>query len=120
MPRLVFRTTLSVIALFAGLFALSCTRSANHEKITVLVTELSSNQYTKEDVRALVGQPRFDELALHQESPNEWSVEAPMQFGAKNWILYIEFRDSKITGLRVRTANSKNEHPTNAPEDKYF
>jgi len=103
------------------IFCSSCREGdAYREKIRVLGTELSTRPHTKEDVRALVHQSRFRGLTLREDSPVEWGVEAPIETGAKNWVLYIEFKDSKVAALRVRTADSKNEHPKSAPPDQVF
>lgn len=111
-----------IVAVFVGvLLCGGCTRRNEYrEKVITVATELGTHQSSKEDVRGLMHESRFQGLALREDSSTEWSIESPTEFGAKNWVLYIEFKDSKVAALRVRTADSKNEHPNDAPSDKVF
>jgi len=43
---------------------------------------------------------------------------APLQFGAKNWVLRIYAKDQKIACVKICTDDSVNEHPASAPPDK--
>jgi len=108
----------------ASLAAIVCTRHAKqHEfrnKITALANELSTHQSNKEELRRLLTEPRFQDLVLREDSPNEWLVETPIEFGATNWVLYLDFNDSTIVEVRVRTADNENAHPREAPADKSF
>ena len=107
--------------LFGVVLCVGCTkRNAYHEKVVTLAAELGTRQRSKEDVRALMHEPCFRGLTLHEDSSTEWSIEAPTEFGAKNWVLYTEFRDSRVAALRVRTVDSKNEHPNSVSADKVF
>src|SRR5205823_13616152 len=95
-------------------------RTVHREKIIMLATKLGEHQHSKEEVRSLARESNFQDLTLHEDSPTQWSIEAPSEFGAKNWVLYVEFKDSRLAALRVRTADSKNERPKSAPQDKVF
>lgn len=120
MPQGAFGKLIIVVSLAVFLCS-SCTRrNVYGEKISTLAAELGTRPHTKDDVRALAQEPRFQGLTLHESSSTEWGVETPIEFGAKNWVLYIEFKDSRVAALRVRTADSKNEHPKSAPPDKVF
>jgi hypothetical protein len=87
-------------------------------KISALTSEVRDHHADIGDLRQLLNEPRFQGLTLRQESPTEWIVETPSEFGAKNWILYVELSDSRITTLRVRTLDSNNVRPEGAPPDK--
>ena len=114
-PRLIVAVSLGIL-LCGG-----CARRHEYrEKVIALASELGTHQSSMEDVRGLIREPRFRGLTLHEDSSTEWSIEAPMEFGAKNFVLYIEFKDSNVAALRVRTADSKNERPNDAPADKVF
>ncbi len=111
-----------IVAVSVGVFLCGgCTRRNEYrEKVITLASELGTHQSNKEDVRGLMQETRFQGLTLHEDSSAEWNIEAPTEFGAKHWVLYIEFKDSRVAALRVRTADSKNEHPNGAPSDKVF
>jgi hypothetical protein len=110
-----------IILVATSLAAIVYTRhvrqSEFRNKITTLTTELSAYQSNKEGLRHLMVEPRFQGLILHDNSPNEWVVETPIEFGATNWVLYVSFNNSTVSGLRVRSADSKNSHPKGAPAD---
>lgn len=69
------------------------------------------------EVRGAIGHhldPRVD-LRLECSDRNEWSVTSPVEFGAKNWVLYLRFRRDKLAGVAVRTYDSKGEVPWDDP-----
>jgi hypothetical protein len=45
------------------------------------------------------------------------TAEAPLEFGARNWVLYLQFEQERLSGARVRTEDSVFEHPAQAPPD---
>jgi len=48
-----------------------------------------------------------------------WMAFTPFELGAKNWILVVDFDSaSRASAIRIRTADSMNEHPDAAPADK--
>jgi hypothetical protein len=112
---------LIIAILAASVAAIVHTRGTNqeefHNKITALAAELSDGRSGRKELRSILNEPRFRGLILEDNFPNEWVVETPSEFGA-NWVLYMEVSDSKIVGLRVRTADSRNAHPRGAPADK--
>ena len=77
-----------VISVAASLAAIVYTRHAKQQefrnKITALANELSTHQSNKEELRRLLTEPRFQDLVLRDNSPNEWVVETPIEFGATN------------------------------------
>lgn len=48
---------------------------------------------------------RTDSLRLSAEGPGYWYISTPLEFGASNWGLVLEFRDGRIDAVRVRTAD---------------
>jgi hypothetical protein len=50
----------------------------------------------------------------------EWLVSTPLMFGAQNWIMWVEFDSDAVVALRIRTHDSRDEHPPNAPSDRIF
>ncbi len=55
------------------------------------------------------------DLRLYSGSRQNWSVSMPPEVGARQWVLYIDFVDGKVSAVKVRTADGP---PANdAPED---
>jgi len=86
-------------------------------KIVALAGELKGKESSSDELRPLLREPRFSGLILYDESASGWAVETPQEFGARNWILYVELSNSKVVGLRVRTIDNMNDHPREAPPD---
>jgi hypothetical protein len=59
---------------------------------------------------------RTEDLRLDVDSPGRWSVTMPGEFGASDWTLVLEFRDGRVSAVRVRTADGP--QPSEAPRDK--
>jgi hypothetical protein len=60
---------------------------------------------------------KYQQLELHQGT-NLWSVRTPIEFGAKNWLLYAEFDGQNLVALRMRTPDDMRFRPIdNAPAD---
>lgn len=55
------------------------------------------------------------DLRLDSGSPETWTVSMPFEIGASDWVLYLDFSDSKISAIRVRTSDGP--RPSAAPED---
>ena len=56
------------------------------------------------------GVPQFKELKLDTRNSQRWNVRTPLEFGSKNWQLYLEFDgntkrnpNAKLTAIRLRT-----------------
>ena len=69
-----------------------------------------------DDVLKAYWQHRTRSLGLSAERPTDWSISMPLEFGATDWRLHIEFRDDKVSALRVRTSDGP--PPNGAPSDK--
>ena len=104
------------IFLSAIIYTRGSRRDEYRAKIVALMSEVSKHP-NNEEVRRLLSESRFQGLTL-SEASNQWAVETPIEFGAKNWVLYMEVNDSRVISLRVRTADSLKEHPVSAPPDK--
>jgi hypothetical protein len=68
------------------------------------------------DVLTAYWQHRTPELKLSAEQPSIWSVGIPLEFGASDWGLRIEFANGKVSALRVRTSDGS--PPKDGPKDK--
>lgn len=68
------------------------------------------------DVLTVYWQYRTDRLRIWAEGPKGWSISTPLEFGARNWYLRIDFEDGRVAALRVRTEDGPS--PKNGPPDK--
>ena len=68
------------------------------------------------DVLAAYWQHRSDALNISIDTSTNWSVGMPMEFGASDWYLGIDFQDGNVTSLRVRTSDGP--PPKDGPQDK--
>ena len=60
-------------------------------------------------------------LQLYVGSPERWVVRMPFEFGATDWLLLLEFRNGRVSAVRVRTSDSPRPsgfRPEEAPPDK--
>lgn len=42
-------------------------------------------------------------LTIRNDNPKTWEIMTPLEFGAENWVLWIEFEDEKVRALKIRT-----------------
>ncbi|HOC57183.1 MAG TPA: hypothetical protein PKI20_16310 [Verrucomicrobiota bacterium] len=68
------------------------------------------------DVLAAYWQHRTDALRLFADRPSDWVITMPLEFGASDGKLLIEFQDGGVTAVRVRTSDGP--PPRDGPEDK--
>ena len=68
------------------------------------------------EVLAAYWQHRTEELKLSAERPSAWSVRMPLEFGASDWLLLVEFRDDRVSAVRVRMSDGP--PPKDGPKDK--
>jgi len=56
-----------------------------------------------------------EDLRLYSGSPEIWSISMPSELGASEWVLHLDFKEGKVSGIKVRTSDGP--HPPDAPED---
>ena len=55
----------------------------------------------------------FRYLKLDSRDPTSWVINTPLEMGAKNWTLYLEFDSkAKLAAIRLRTPDGTNIRPT--------
>lgn len=64
---------------------------------------------------AAVGDPR---LKLRRLSSDQWSVGMPLEFGATDWILWVDLREGRVVRLRMRSSDGIHRQPEGTPADK--
>jgi hypothetical protein len=73
---------------------------------------------TKEQVQRLLDPSRYPHLQIRRTDAHLWSAAAPLELGATNWVLYIEFENGCVSTLGIRTGDGRDDHPDGAPHDK--
>lgn len=68
------------------------------------------------EVLAAYWEHRTDQLRLSADSPTEWLITIPLEFGARDWKLVIEFRNGQVSAVRIRTSDGLS--PKQGPKDK--
>ena len=89
--------------------------AANRAALTQLHTEIHLGS-GYEDVLRTYWRRRTAELRLAADHPTDWRVAMPVEFGAADWNLVIEFRDGLVTNVAVRTSDGP--APMDAPAEK--
>lgn len=72
----------------------------------------------REKVRDIFRQYRTKGLELIDQKETTWLIRMPYEFGARDWVLWIEFDDKGITNLKIRLSDNKEFKPKNSPDDK--
>jgi hypothetical protein len=72
---------------------------------------------SRQFVEAQFSELNAGRLRLAKVRPDLWIVQTPIEFGAVNWDLYIDFVQDRPVLLRVRSADSVDHHPPKAPSD---
>lgn len=119
--KLKFPLLIFVIALLLGTALLFLHRTAQaraaRQEVIRAYNKISLGAPLAE-VRAVFTRETFQYLELHEEQPDKWLVQTPLEWGAANWLLIIELKDERVHAVRIRTQNSAEEHPPRAPADK--
>jgi hypothetical protein len=109
-----------ILLLAAGLAYLRWESAIANEARTELKAFLAAVKLgaDSESVKNQFKATRANHLELREIQTNLWVIRTPLQLGARNWLLYISFRDSRVEGLRVRLQDSKDVRPQDAPSDR--
>jgi len=68
-----------------------------------------------EGVLRIYWQHATTDLRIDSGSSKLWAVSMPFEMGATNWVLYLDFRDEKVSAIRVRTSDGP--RPSAGPDD---
>jgi hypothetical protein len=93
-------------------------RERNHQELLALNAALGLG-VSQHEVRVVLARPEFSHLELlgADGGSEEWWVYTPLEFGAQNWILGLQFTDGRLSATRVRMADG-DFHPIGAPLDR--
>jgi hypothetical protein len=61
-------------------------------------------------------QHRTDALRISVGNATNWGIEMPLELGANDWGLDIDFQHGKVAALRIRTSDGP--APKDGPKDK--
>jgi hypothetical protein len=75
---------------------------------------------TRSDFSALMDSPEFKNLQVFEIPKDSILIRTPLEWGAANWVIWLDFRESRLARARIRTQDSENEKPKGAPPDKDF
>jgi hypothetical protein len=57
-------------------------------------------------------------LKLYNNNSDKWIVHSPSEFGATNWVLWLEFSSDLLVSVKIRLADSERFKPQDSPPDK--
>jgi hypothetical protein len=72
----------------------------------------------RSEVQAALTSGKYPHLRQWSQDPSLYVVSTPLLFGAGNWQLRVEFQAERVSAVRVRTADSHEYPPPDAPTDK--
>lgn len=84
------------------------------------IAQSISSATTRNELRSALADPEFDTLTLHEINESTWLVQTPVQFGGRNWVLWITFEEEQVQSVRIRTQDTDTERPKGAPDDRSF
>jgi hypothetical protein len=70
------------------------------------------------DVRRIFDTGKYQSLKMSEVDGDLWLVDTPVEFGAGNWQLRLEFTDAQLNACRIRSMDSKDFRPREAPPDR--
>lgn len=111
---------LAVVVVLALQVSKGCSgRQRSRAEVYVLVESINPGSR----IHDIVNLPK--DKALHSIKARIISSDrilftTPYEFGAGNWVVYIDFSNSVVRSVKVRTADSPDEKPKNAPLDRRF
>ena len=110
---------IATIALVAALFTpiAFVNRGEYRAQIRGLYERLQPGM-PRAQVREAVASHNYPNLQLQAGDSGTWYVQTPREFGAGNWELLIEFQGERVSAVRVRTADTHEYPPPEAPPDK--
>jgi hypothetical protein len=106
-----------VLAILGALVAYHLHSSTDARLQLLAFREAIERVETKDEIERVFHAGQFERLQLLKENPEQWVVATPLDFGASNWYLYLEFMDRRLAKVKIRLADSSEIHPRDAPGD---
>lgn len=101
---------------FSGHFFHSHTSNAPNRAALVQLHQAIQLDSSASEVRELFQRYATPQLRLHDERVADWLIRMPMEFGASDWKLLLDFRDDRV--IRVRLLTADGPPPKDGPPDK--
>ena len=73
---------------------------------------------TRKDVDLAYAAGGFRTLRLRDISQSILLAQTPIQWGAANWVMWLEFSGGRLAAVRIRYHDSRAVKPKHAPPDK--
>ncbi|MCW5554891.1 MAG: hypothetical protein KIS67_22350 [Verrucomicrobiae bacterium] len=107
------------ILLYFLLFGIPFRDEESRRQVISLYDHLAVGM-TAADVETNFTHVDFFSLKLRKVSETNWVIQSPMEIGARNWDLWLQFESNKLIAVKVRLADSKERRPSAAPIDKFL
>lgn len=91
--------------LFSGRLFHSHTSNAPNRSALVQLHQAIQLDSSASEVRELFQLYATPQLRFHDERVADWLIRMPMEFGASDWKLLLDFRDGRVVRVRLRTAD---------------
>ncbi len=73
---------------------------------------------SQQQLYKLAAEGAYQKLKLQQVSEDLLSVQTPLRWGAVNWVMWVDFHEGRVRGVRIRLQDTKQVRPSGAPADK--
>ena len=73
---------------------------------------------SRETLEARFENGDYHTLRMTHLTTEESLVRTPLEWGARNWLMWVEFDDDRIDAVRIRFQDSRAERPVSAQHDK--
>lgn len=100
---------------FATVFVKHGSNESDQQAIVKLHGEITPGD-TREQVLRHYYALRTDNLRMSCDRPAEWIISMPLEFGASDWSLRLEFDQDRVSAVRMRTSDGPK--PNASPDDK--
>ena len=115
-PCVAISLTIITAIIYFTVFDAKLRNRASHIALAAIMQDLTPGD-SQTRVREVYAARRIDRLMLLESSPESWSIGMPGEFGASDWILYLDFEAQKLIRLRMRNSNSTALPPSDVPPD---
>jgi hypothetical protein len=113
-----FFVSLCIAAIgFNVLFGNRLRNRGSREALALIMNTLSPGD-SQERVREVFASHRTYRLRLRERSEDYWEMTMPLEFGATDWCLLVDFDEGKVSAIRMRTSDGIHRRPEAAPDDK--
>ena len=102
--------------LFSGRVFHSHTSNAPNRTALLQLHQAVQLGSSASEVRDLFHRYATPQLRLHDERSTDWVIRMPMEFGASDWSLLLDFQDGRVVQVRLLTTDGL--PPKDGPPNK--